>query len=104
MSAVVYVDTVVEYPYCGDLPPGEWMHQRLDAAEQRGEIVEETPSVYGDWMGGWLPVIVFAFTFEMPAVDGGIGFAEAKARAEELAAQVVGESDVRVIGVKVVGP
>lgn len=101
---VALVEAVVCYHRVGDGPGVDWAEAVLRHAESE-EDIEPGWAVVGEWSRVWVQTIVFTFRVHMPCdEDGAVPAVEALDWAHQMASVIVGESDVQVLGVKVVEP
>lgn len=102
---VALAEAVVHYQRCGDGPGVTWAQHVLAHAAGEEDITDDW-SIYGAWQAGWVEVIVFTFRTHVPCDDeGGVPYEDLHEWLTEMAAEIVGESDVQVLGVKVIdGP
>lgn len=96
------VEALVIYQRMGDGTGTAWAHQVLGHAEGEGDL--DGWAVLGEWQAGWVQVIAFTIQLVMPcAADGALDYTTARDWAHQMAAHVVGEDDVQVLGLKPVG-
>lgn len=97
----VLVEAVASYQRVGDGPGTTWAQWVL--AEATADRVIEDWTLCGEWQASWVQVVVFTFQVRMPANEAGeIASEVAMELAVNTAERIVGESDVQVLGLKVI--
>lgn len=95
------IEAVAHYQRVGDGPGIDWAGIVLSEAAVRGEI-DHSWTVFGEWQQSWVQVLVFTYRFEMVGDEDGVPATDVAEQSLDRAERIVGESDVQVLGFKVV--